>query len=173
MIKLKRGDILEFKADKLTSLSGILAVLLKRFYPDWTGYGWHMSVVFCRLYNDYLIIEAAASGVRLVLLSDMCGEYKIHRLLPYEPRFYTMLSAVKKLTSARYDYIAYIWTAIYIITGGRLPRIANRRYTCWELVYQIYELIGYPLALDYKYPVIADFEKLSIERGGYIDTISL
>jgi hypothetical protein len=164
MLTLKRGDILEFRAGKLNTISGILAALLKRFRPDWTAWGWHLCVVFCRLYNDYLIIEAAPSGVRLVLLSEMRTEYKIHRLLPCEPRFYTMLQAVKMLNGAQYDYIAYLWTALYIITGGRLPRIANKRFTCWELVYQIYELIGYPLALDYQYPVIADFEALAMEK---------
>ena len=172
MITLKRGDILEFKAGKLASISGLLAALLKRFNPEWTAYGWHLSVVFCRLYNDYLIIDAAPAGVRLVLLSEMKAGYKMHRLLPCEPRFYTMLNAVKKLNGARYDYIAYIWTALYIITGRRLPRIANKRFTCWELVYQIYGLIGYPLALDYQYPIIADFEQLSNKYGACIGTVT-
>jgi len=170
---LKRGDVLEFKAGKLKSLSGLLAALLKRYNPDWTAWGWHLGVVYCRLYNDYLIIEAAPSGVRLVLLSELRGQISIHRLLPYEPRFYTMTNAVKKLNGERYDYIAYIWTALYIITGRRLPRVVNRRLTCWELVYRLYDLIGYPLALDYQYPVISDFEKLSKQRGAYINTITL
>jgi hypothetical protein len=169
---LKRGDILEFKAGKLGTLSGILSALLKRFKPDWSGYGWHLCIVFCQICTDYLIIEAATPGVRLVLLSEMKSEYRVHRLLSAEPDIYTMLKVIKKLTGARYDYIAYLWTALYIITGGRFPRIANRRFTCWELVYQIYGLLGYPLALNYQYPVIADFEQLSKEHGGYIGTVT-
>jgi hypothetical protein len=166
---LKRGDILEFAGNrKKWSLSGVLAAILRRCSPKWSGWGWHLAIVMLRLHNEYMILEATPQGAQLRLLSSIHGDFNIHRFLSYEPHINTMLKAARTLSGARYDYLAYIWTAIYILTGGHIPRIIDRRYTCWELVYYVYDLIGCPLCQEWQYPTICDFEALTLRNHAHI-----
>jgi hypothetical protein len=73
---LKRGDILEFAGNrKKWSLSGVLAAILRRCSPKWSGWGWHLAIVMLRLHNEYMILEATPQGAQLRLLSSIHGDF--------------------------------------------------------------------------------------------------
>lgn len=63
----------------------------------------------------------------------------------------------KARLGAYYDLACYPWTFLYHMTGGNLPRIYNRLYTCWELAADLALWFGDPWCDMMDYPLITDF----------------
>ena len=152
---LQNGDIVLTAYDN--PIMKPLKWLLGRLIPE---YGrlplkwWHMAfVVDCR---NETICEGWFPKVRLAPLSNhRC--YKVYRWFTEPPAKIDIDRFVKRYLGKRYDFLCYVWTIAYYMTGERLPRIYNRRFTCWELVADLCLWFGEPWADMFAYPLITDF----------------
>ncbi len=150
------GDILVFRRDPKSLLSGILSWLIQKFHsPDWNRWEWHMGFYI----GNAQYIDAQFPKVKIspVPMDDtLVHAYRITGIY-YE---HTTKRMIRECVGKWYDPIVYIWTALRILNCP-VPRIINRFLDCWEVAFKG---IDYETPLnDYHYPFITDFLRMQRE----------
>jgi hypothetical protein len=136
---LQPADILEYKRGKGFCVSGVLGRLLQIVDRKYDGWGWHVSIAWVRTTKGWFILEATSRGVQL---NHYTFEYlerttRAYRWFDEPPDRQEMTDFALAHLGKPYDVAVYFWTGIAILlrrAGVRLPKLIDRRYTCWELV---------------------------------------
>jgi len=161
--EIQAGDILVFKRKGF--VFGVLGWILKRFERSWDGWGWHMAIAWKKGRFGYWILEAAAEGVRVNLISDkvMKTDVRIYRWLEAPPSDEDLEKFMADNFDYGYDVAVYLLTMLqYLVLhffNHRIPRLLDNRYTCWELAFWFAREMGKPIQSIHKYPIITDFLK--------------
>ena len=173
---LKIGSILYWKRGG--NIAAVLSLLIKLCDPwarqNWDRWGWHLS--FISGWDDkdgWLNTEASGDGDRTVPLKLLGGEYQVKNWFTvpltqtevdkfldchaadtgplYTSKAQTVINRIK------YDYFSYFWTAIYVLSGRRLPRLIDYRDNCWELVFDMAYWFHDPFTGQYQTPYLPTF----------------
>ena len=171
--KILVGDILVFKRKGF--ISGVLGWVLWLVERRWDRWGWHMGVAWMasKHQNSRWILEGTSDGVRVGLLSEdkLKTEIRAYRWLDNPPSDEVMEEFMARTLDEGYDVWVYLWTFCqrlqrWVLRHLRLPRslwllprIRNRRYTCWELAFYFARKMGKPIGDIDRYPVLTDFLK--------------
>lgn len=168
--QIRPGDNLVFKRGTW-GIASLLSLLIKVFYPRWDRWGWHMAVVvaYDNIDKNWLVLEAAWPRVRINRLSRM-GEFRAYRWLDEQPPPDRVERFVDEHVGCRYDIPVYVLTFLAFLTrriGFDFPRVIDRGYTCWELVYCFDDEMGKDISSDYNYPMITDFLE-GVDQNGLL-----
>lgn len=158
---MRRGDIILCKGGRFPGVSWWLARILKLFEPDWDGWGWHLAIAYMEDKQGWWMLEATSKGVVVSLIGDR--EHRVYRWLDKEPSKIRMYAFFNQVQGARYDYWVYAWTVLQYLgkkIGLSLPRIVDRRYTCWEMAMYAMRESGKPVLPIWDYPVLTDILKV-------------
>ena len=154
---LMNGDIILTSCDNpiMRPLKWVLGKLVPE-YASLPEKWWHMAFVSDA--RKEIICEGWFPRVRLtrLLLNKHC---KVYRWFDEPPAKVDIDRFVGRYVGKHYDISCYVWTILYYLTGKRLPRIYNRRFTCWEIVADLCLYFGEPWHDMYGYPLISDFIK--------------
>lgn len=154
------GDIVVFKRQGF--VSGVIGWLIQRFEKDWDGWGWHMAIaVEYHKTKGWLIAESIGKGVTLSWLDCYDRPFKSYNWFNKEISAYKIRRFLADRAGCRYDVSVYIFTLLqYLVLhwfNHPLPRVLDRKYTCWELVFEFCREMGKPIQAPHKYPMITDF----------------
>lgn len=160
----ERGDILVFRRKGF--VSGVLGWILKRFERSWDGWGWHMGIAWKKGIYGYWILEAAAEGVRVNLIDveKFKDDIRFYKWLDEPPSDEAMEEFMLENLKYDYDVAVYLFTVLQYLVfhflNHRIPRLLNKRYTCWELAFWYARVMGKPIQEIHKYPMVTDFLKI-------------
>jgi len=154
------GNIILFERNKHDKIAFILTKLLKLFYKNYDGWGWHMGIVASRTTdgNDYWILEATWPTSKLTLLSQM-GKYRSYQWLDVI-NMNKHYEFVNSHIGKKYDILLYPWTTIQYLFrhywNKPIPRLLDDRFTCWELATEYCEFMGKRMVSKYDCPILPE-----------------
>ena len=160
---VRAGDGLHWKKEGL--LSGILAPLIHKLKePDWDAWDWHLTPVVKRVGDKVTIIDARFPKSKLITYSipDLWKKVRAYRVVAFPPDQDRVDRFVLDYTDRPYDFTVYFLTALRIWFD--IPRIIDRWYDCWEILYDFYEFVDRwcpddGTDYDWKYPWLPDLRR--------------
>lgn len=157
MDKIQPGSIILFKGKGF--LFQVLSRIIQLKYPWWDRWGWHMALTV-GYFSEYgwMVAEATGIGVEYSSIDDKKQPYRVINWCDDDISDHRVLTYVDSRLLCKYDKWAYIWTALQVLFPW-VPRIVNRRYTCWEFVYEFCREMGHAVQQPHKYPMITDILK--------------
>ena len=158
---IKLGDIVVFK--RKGPVSFVLGGILKLFVPSWDGKDWHTAPV-SKHDNErgWMICEALAGGVQENPLS-LYHDYTVYRWFDEVLDQSKVNKFVADHLGKAYDVAIYFFTALAIIIrhfwNRPIPKLLDRRFSCWELTQEFTTALGKPIVSPYDVVIITDLMK--------------
>ena len=138
----------------------ILSRVLKWAEPKWDRWGWHMAVVVDVEGDRALILEGTAPCSRTTWVELASWDVRFYRWLDVQVEHARIAGFVQTHTGRRYDVVVYVLTVLARLLRAvnlDFPRVINRAYTCWELVWEFTDDCGCEITDEYHYPLLTDF----------------
>jgi hypothetical protein len=138
--------------------------LLKVFFPYWDGWGWHTFFVAFKNSDGWQIFEELGTGADVSPLSSF-ENMRFYRW--FEPDHKLIMQFILEYQGRKYDVELYFHTLLQYLSLRFLnifiPKVKNKKYTCWELVCEFCKFSGKELVPDKICPLLPDMiKKLSI-----------
>ena len=159
---MQPGYILIFKGQGF--IFRVLSWLLKQFEKGYVAWGWHLAIaVEYHKQKGWLIAESIAGGVTLSWLDQKKQHFRSYKWFDQHIHSSEVRRFIADRAGCSYDVGCYFWTMLqYLVLhflNHSLPRVLNRRYSCWELIFEFCREMGKPLQPLHRYPLISDFMK--------------
>jgi len=114
---------------------------------------------------DAVLVDAQFPTVRLSLLSAYLAKGRAgraYRVVPVPPPQWKFNRFTADHVGRPYDFLVYLWTALRCFRD--VPRVINRLYDCWEVLYNCYEYCcrwcpDDGTDYDYNYPWLPDLRR--------------
>jgi hypothetical protein len=177
LAEVRPGDILLCAGSGF--IFSVLSFLISIFDSDWRKLKrkpWHCRLVVSGYGRTAIVLEALAGGVVEKPIDAIPLEKQRAFRWFNEPINADFLSKwVDAHLGKPYDVMAYFSTAaqylLRAIWNRRIPRLLDDRYTCQELIMELAEDAGKPMASKRDCPLITDLCKalgiITSRKGGY------
>jgi hypothetical protein len=156
------GCILEHKAGGWKTVSGLLSRLLRICDRNYDKWGWHLSIAYTKGLNGWWILEATEDGVELNYYDNLFlfRDTRIYRWFETPPCRDKMDAFMVEHIGQPYDVAIYFWSGLAVIIQNifhiKLPKITNRRWTCWELIQEFTQELNKPILSPKRIVIISD-----------------
>jgi len=158
--EVRRGDIIVWKREGI--LSCLLSLLIKTVKePKYDRWCWHTTPMI----TDTQFLDAQFPSLKLTSFIDKKykdKEFRVYRIFEAPPHANKLNKFAKDKIGCGYDFIAYILTALAVLLRPKIdiPRIINKKLTCWETAWEFADEMGLDITDDYDYPFITDLLRL-------------
>ena len=158
--EIRSGDILVWKGSGLIYF--VLSRLIKWFKePSFDLWGWHTVPMI----DNIQFLDAQFPKVRIESLTNpkyLKRPFRAYRIFEESPASIRVIRFVQDKVGCWYDFLAYFLTALAVLLRPRfdIPRILDRKMTCWELTWEFADEMGFDITDDYCYPFLTDLLRL-------------
>jgi hypothetical protein len=154
------GDIILYKGQGFLyqSLSWLIHILKER---NWDRWGWHLAPIV----KDNMILDAQFPKLKMTNYWEQVHagrEVMAYRIFEKQPSKTKVNKFVESHVGCPYDIAVYLFTAIAYFFRPKfdVPRLINRRYTCWEITFEFADEMGIDICDSYNYPFVTDLLRL-------------